>query len=115
MPTIVPFVPGVPEQKLDITLDKEPYVLRARWNSMDVAWYLDAWERDGKTPIAFSLKLVLGVKIGNTYNHPLFVSGLFLIDLSNTGIEPQLGDLGTRVILVHLTAEDAVLLSQPVP
>lgn len=113
--TIIPFVPGDPEQLFPITLDNEPYVLRARWNTRDDdgAWYLDAWERDGKTPIAFGVKLVLGVRLGETYNHPLFLGGMFLVDESGTGAEPGFDDLGGRVILVHMTVADALLAGSP--
>ena len=118
MATIIPFEPGVPDQPIEITLDGEPYVLRARWNSSDDdgagAWYLDAWEGDGRTPIAFGLKLVLGVRLGETCNHPLFIGGMFLFDDSGTGAEPGLADLGARVILVHFTAGDALLSTVPV-
>ncbi len=115
MPTVIPFVPGDPDQRFEIALDGESYVLRARWNTSedDVgAWYLDAWERDGKTPIAFAVKLVLGVRLGRTYTHPLFLSGLVLVDLSDTGVDAGLQDLGGRVVLLHLTADDAVLMRQ---
>lgn len=116
MPTIVPFVPGDPDQRFEIALDGEPYVLRARWNTSEDdagAWYLDAWERDGKTPIAFGIKLVLGALLGRTYLHPLFLSGVILIDLSDSGVEAGLQDLGGRVLLLHLTADDVVLMRQP--
>lgn len=111
MPTIIPFVPGDPEQIIKITLDDTPYVLRARWNTRDDggAWYLDAWERDGTTPIAFGVKLVLGVLLGEAYIHPLFLGGMLLVDESGTGEEARLDDLGGRVILVHMTAADSVL------
>lgn len=109
MPTLIPLTPGDPEQRLNITLDGESYVLRVRWNTTDDAWYLDAWEGDGVTPIAFSVKLVLGVRLGATYAHPLFLAGMFLIDDSGTGEEPKLADLGARVVLVHLNVADAIL------
>lgn len=113
MPTIIPFVPGDPEQPISITLDGEPYVLRARWNASDDdgvgAWYLDAWERDGITPIAFSVKLVLGARLGETYQHPLFLAGMFLVDESGTGAEAGLFDLGTRVTVWHMTVADTIL------
>lgn len=109
MAGVIPFVPGEAEQRIEIALDGEPYVLRARWNSRDAAWYLDAWERDGTTPIAFGIKLVLGVRLGSTFQHPLFLGGLFLVDDSGTGVEAGLNDLGTRVNLVHFTVADAVI------
>lgn len=113
MPSIIPFAPGIPEQPITITLDGESYVLRARWNTWDAAWYLDAWERDGTTPIAFGVKLVLGTKLGGDIDHPLFLGGMVLIDNAGTGEDPQFSDLGTRCLLVHMTVGDAVLSSLP--
>lgn len=113
MPTIIPFAPSDPEQILEITLNDEPYVLRARWNTTDNdgagSWYLDAWERDGITPIAFGIKLALGVLLGRTYGHPLFLGGMYLIDDSGTGAEAGFDDFGTRVVLLHQTSADSVL------
>jgi hypothetical protein len=112
--SIIPFTPGDPDQFIEIQLDDEQYVLRARWNASDDdnagAWYLDAWERDGKTPIAFGVKLVLGVMLGRSYNHPLFIGGLFLLDETDRGVGAGLFDLGGRCNLVHLTTADAVLM-----
>lgn len=109
MPSIIPFVPGEPLQIAPVPLDGQSYVLRVRWNTTDNAWYLDAWERDGTTPIAFGIKLVLGVKLGITYNHALFTAGMFMFPLDDTGAEPGLNDLGVRVLLVHMTVDDAIL------
>lgn len=113
MATIIPFVPGEPEQRISIALDSETYVLRARWNSRDSAWYLDAWERDGITAIVFGVKLVLGTVLGRTVQHPLFISGMFMVDESGTGAEAGLLDLGGRVNLYHLTVADRVIAGQP--
>lgn len=109
MASIIPFVPGDPEQFIAITLDQVPYVLRARWNTRDAAWYLDAWESDGVTVIAYGIKLVLGVFLGQRVRHPLFLSGMFVIDDSGTGIDPGLNDLGGRCSLMHITADERVL------
>lgn len=109
MPSIIPFVPSDPLQLATVSLDGETYVLRARWNTTDAAWYLDAWERDGTTPIALGIKLVQGVRLGETYNHPLFVAGMFLLDLTDSGVEAGLDDFGSRVLLIHMTTDDAIL------
>ena len=117
MPTIIPFVPNDPDQRISIVLDDEPYVLRARWNTFDESWYLDAWERDGKTPIAFGVRLVLGQMLGAGYNHPLFLGGVFLQENAPKdgvdGVESDLSDLGGRVDIVHLTVADRVISSLP--
>lgn len=119
MPTIIPFVGGDSEQKIAIALDDEPYVLRARWNTRDEAWYLDAWERDGTTPIAFGIKLVLGLMLGATFNHPLFLAGMFCVETAPkdglVGVDPGFTDLGSRVLLVHMTVADTVISSLPTP
>lgn len=109
MAVTIPLEPGEPEQLHEIALDGEVYVLRLRWNTRDDAWYLDVRERDGQTAIALSLKVVLGVALGKTYQHPLFAGALFVIDESNTGAEAGLNDLGSRVPLVHLSPSDLVL------
>lgn len=109
MPSIIPFVPGDPLQIVTIPLDGVTYVLRARWNITEGTWYLDAWERDGTTPIAFGIKLVQGVRLGDTYSHALFAAGMFMLDLADGGVEAGLNDLGSRVLLVHMTTDDAIL------
>src|SRR5690242_10680577 len=113
MPSILPFVPGDPEQTIAVTLDSQPYVFRARWNTQDNggagAWYLDVYERDGTTAIALGLKLVLGVRLGRTYNHPLFIAGMFVIDDTGTGREAGFFDLGATHFVAHMTVADAII------
>ena len=111
MASVINFKPSEPLQLASVALDGVTYVLRARWNTTDGAWYLDAWERDGTTPIAFGIKLVLGVRLGSTYGHVLFAAGMFLLPLTDSGAEPGLDDLGRGVLLVHMTADDAVVSS----
>jgi hypothetical protein len=123
MATVITLVPGDPEQRVQITLDGVGYTLRARWNSRDDedlgAWYLDAWDRNGTTPIAWGVKLVLGIRLGATAQHPLFSGGgMFLVDGRapddpNRGQNPRLNELGGAVTLWHFTAADAVLASLP--
>lgn len=114
MPNAIPFRPGEPEQILQITLDDAPYVLRARWNTRDAAWYLDAWEGDGTTAILYGVKLVQGVILGKQTGHRLFSSGMFMFDATDSGIEAGFGDFGTRVLLVHMTPDDVILMgAQP--
>lgn len=120
MPSLIPLIPGQPEQRISIALDRDVYVLRFRWNTSDDArkgaWYLDAWEADGVTPIAFGLKLVLGALIGKSYNHQLFMGGLFLVERGEqTGEEPRLFDLGGRVALMHFTVADRFLAGMEIP
>lgn len=113
MAGIIPFEPGIPEQRLEIALNDVPYALRVRWNTRDAAWYLDVYEQDGKQPIAHSVKLVLGTLFGRSSMHPLFQGGLFMVDSSSTGVEAGLNDLGGRVRLWYLTPLDLDLARAP--
>lgn len=110
----IPVSPSESDQQITTTLDGITYVLRVRWNTRDAAWYLDARERDG-TAIAFGVKLVVGILLGQAVSHPLFMGGMFVWDLSGEDRDPGFNDLGSRVLLVSLTASDQVLLGLPVP
>ncbi len=114
MGQIIPITQGDSNQQITTTLDDVTYVLRVRWNTRDTAWYLDALERDGKTPIAFGVKIVVGILLGSAIAHPLFMAGMFAWDTSGDDLDPGFSDLGVRVLLVSLTAGDQVLLGQPV-
>lgn len=113
MPVVVPIVAGDTHQKITTAIDGETYVLRVRWNTSDAAWYLDAWERDGTTAIAYGVKIVVGIMLGATVQHQLFMGGMFAWDTSGEGLDPGIGDLGGRVLLVATTAGDRTLLGQP--
>ena len=114
MATIIPLSPCEPEQKIEITLDQETVIMRFRYNAQADdgvgAWYLDVWEQDGETPIAFGIRLVLGARIGDTVDHPIFIGGLFLLPGKGVTDDPRLNDLGLLVDLVSLTVGDAILM-----
>jgi hypothetical protein len=114
MPVIIPITAGVNDQQITTTIDTVSYVLRVRWNTRDAAWCIDAWERDGTTAIAFGVKIVVGILLGQAIQHPLFMAGMFAWDTSGSDLDPGLNDLGNRVLLVSLTAGDRTLLSLPV-
>ena len=113
MASILPIVPREPLQIFQTVLDGEAYVLRVRWNSLENAWFLDAWESDGTTPIALGIKIVLGINLGADVGHPLFAAGMFAIDYSHTAIDADFVDLGSRVVVVHLSLSESVLVSLP--
>lgn len=115
MAEVVPFRPGVPQQRVDVTLSGVTYGIVAHWNAMDNAFYLNVYEEDD-TPIAMSLKVVLGVVLGRSYTHEFFSSGargLIAVDLSNTGAECGVDELGGRVQIWYFTELDMLLASSP--
>lgn len=115
MAEVVPFRPGVPQQRLDITLAGVSYVMITHWNARDNAYYIDVLEAD-ETPVAYGIKVVLGVVLGRRYTHEFFNSGergLIAVDLSNTGRECGVDELGGRVQIWYLTEVDMRLASTP--
>lgn len=109
----IPFTPGIPHQRLEVTLAGVPMIIDARWNSRDEAFYLDVFDV-GENPIARGVKVVLGALLGRGNTHPFFYGrALFAVDKSGTGRECGLDDLGARIILMYLTEVDLLLASQP--
>jgi hypothetical protein len=84
-------------------LDGVDYVLRFRWNTRARAWFCGIWDTDG-TVIAAPRKLVLGAIIFR-YNRAAddrMPQGIFyLVDVTDSGIDAGLRDLGTRVFLCY--------------
>lgn len=98
MAVILPIVPGVPFQTFGTTLDGSQYVINARWNGQDGAWFLDLLA-DDETPIRMGMKLVLGVLIGARSTVDA-LPGVFVVrDLSGEHADATLDDLGARVIV----------------
>ncbi len=113
MPEIIPFVPSVAQQRIEITLAGVACMLDVRWNGRDAAWYLDAFESDGR-PILRSIKVNLGVELGRTSTHPLFRGrSMVAHDRSDSGRDAGFDDLGARVVIMYLNAADIEIAQSP--
>lgn len=110
MAVVIPVDPGVPEQVMEITLDNEPIVLRVRWNGTAGLWFLDVWERDGKTVVATGLPVVGNARIGQGVAHPVFAGALVVV---GANADPGLYDLGASAKLVHLTPSEVAIMGIP--
>lgn len=117
MAEFIPFTPGNPNETLEVTLAGDPYVLVSQWNATDNgktgAFYLHLYDVN-KKPIAVGMKVALGVILGRTSTH-FFFSGraLFAYDKSNSGRECGVDDLGGRIQVAYLTADDLILARGP--
>ncbi len=108
MASQIPFAPGVPFQRIEITIDSIPVIIDARWNSRDEAFYLDIFQQD-ETVIARGLKVVLGASMGRGYAYASeFFQGtaMFAQDISGKAKECGIDDLGQRVVIWYLNAAD---------
>jgi len=110
-PVGIPLVPSVPFYRIGVTLNDTRYLMDVRWNVRDSAWYMDLYESD-ETPIAYGLKLVIGVYIGRRVKHSLFQNGAFLVkSLDGSGLDMGFDDVGTRAELRYYTSYDLIAAS----
>lgn len=97
MPQLIPMIPTVPFYRFGTALDGIQFIFDVRWNGRDGAWYMDISTEDDIL-IAAGIKIVLGVLLGYRSVDPAFPrGGIIASDLSNTGRDATLDDLGTRV------------------
>lgn len=108
MPDVIPLTPSDSNYELRIPLDDENFRLLVRWNTRDLAFYMDIREADG-SPIALGLKLVLGVNIGRHSTHPFFGEHVLrLADSSGQKLDAGFDDLNRRVYLLHMSRKEIV-------
>lgn len=101
MPDFIPLDPSETNYRIRVPLDNETFLFDIRWNSRDAAFYIDIRQQD-EVPIALGLKLVLGVNIGRTSNHPFFQKHMLkMVDSSGAGLDATFDDVGRRVFLMH--------------
>lgn len=107
----IPFIQSDNNYQLYVPLTGDSgtatYVINARWNSRDAAWYIDLYE-DDLTPIAVGLKLVLGMRLGHSMQYKTFFQEHFLqlVDTSGERRDAAFDDLGGRVKLLHMSMSE---------
>lgn len=120
MALVIPFSSDNPINQFTTTLDGVQYGFRARWNARDNydpetntssgAWYFDVTDDTGEK-IAVGIKVVLGVYLGRSINHPLFREGVLVaVDTSDQGREAGIDDFGTRVQVMRLSIAEVLSL-----
>lgn len=102
----LPLRPSIPSYRVGTTLNGRQVLIDARWNGRDAAWYLDMLT-EAEEPIVMGMKVVLGVLLGGRTTNTEFPVGVLMAsDLSGTGREATLDDLGTRVLVYFYTPEE---------
>ncbi len=105
---ILPFAPSIPNQTFTTFIEGEEYRFGARWNGRGGQWFMEVFTADG-TPIIRSVPIVLGVYLGGRSTHKLFRAGLLIaLDMTRTGTEATLDDLGTRVAVRYYPHAEAI-------
>lgn len=97
----VPLPKNVPAFVQQTQLDGQTYNLRVHWNEREGSFYLELGDVDGD-PIVASRKLVpdwpLIFRVRDDRRPP---GELLMVDLTGSGIPPQLDELGERVVLLY--------------
>lgn len=105
---ILPITPGFTEQRFATAIGDVTYLIDLFWNDRDECWYLDVLEED-ETPIFHGAKIVLGAHLGRIHRHRLLLDGAFIaVDTSKTLVDAGFYDLGRRVLLVYVPADEIV-------
>lgn len=105
--TILP-VTSEPYQQMTVDLDGQLVGLTLRYGTLTDAWAMDL-AREG-ADILRGQRLVLGTDLLRAHHFGL--GALFAFAARDPGVDPGRGDLGDRVLLVHMTeAEVAEAIS----
>lgn len=84
-------------------LNGRDYELRLRWNTRGRAWFCGIWDMDGNM-LAAPRKLVLGAilfRYNRAADDRMPQGILYLVDVTGSGLDAGLRDLGTRVFLCY--------------
>lgn len=102
----IPLSPGTPAFTQRTLLDGRAYILDFRWNERESAWYLSLLD-EHEDPILYGIKLVLNWPLLRRVVDPRRPPGsLMCVDPSGNDDSPGLQELGTRVELIYLDAEE---------
>lgn len=102
----IPIPPGFASSQT-LSLEGVLFTLDLRWNSRAQAWVLDLYDGGGAL-LAGGLRLVADAPLLERFGARTdFPPGeLIAFDTSGRGQDPGHADLGTRVPLLYLTAEE---------
>lgn len=96
-----------PEQLFSITLGGNTYDLRVKLNSRLAQWAV-SFAQNG-TDIITGIPLVGGIDILNQYN--IAIENMYIVNLDNPNLDPNVDNLGTVSKLFILTEEEITSVS----
>ncbi len=102
----IPIDPTLSDFEQETELDGRQFLLRMVFNARNEGWYLSLFDAN-EDAIRTGIRMVLRWPLLEGVVDPRRPPGdLMLIDLENSDVDPGLGELGERVQLVYLEAED---------
>ena len=97
--TIIPLT-NQTHQVFSVDLEGQIYRLTVEWNERLQLWSMNISDNDGIVLI-YGIALVKGTEILEPYN--LGVGGIVMVDTETDGPDATVDDLGTRILMAHLT------------
>lgn len=93
-------------------LDGLEYLMRFLWSDREGCWYLGIYDQNNN-PIALGIRLIVSWSLLRRFIDPRLPSGVLMcVDLSGQDIDiRESGDLGARVKLTYITADDSLLVT----
>jgi hypothetical protein len=103
----VPLPTGNPNFRIEVELDEgRTYFLNIRWNERAGAWFLAIDDADG-TRLVSCIRLVVNWPLFARFTDARLPRGsLALEDSQGEDKDPGLADLGSRVRMYYVTADD---------
>lgn len=101
-PKTIPIIAGNPAHTFSIVLNNITYNMTARWNSRAEFWTLDIAD-ENKSMLIANIALKCGLDLLEPFN--LNIGNLYATDITKSGLEPSLDNIGTDVLLVYIAPE----------
>ena len=97
---------GMPKESVDLVLAERPVTIRTRYANLLGTWSMDILDRETTppTPLLQGVVITVGVDLLQPYALRLGVMKAVAVD--RPGRDPGEGELGSRVKLLHGTAEE---------
>lgn len=109
----IPLVPGLADQRLDITLAGRPFTMQVIWNERFKYFSYSLFERSG-APILLNVKMVNGFPLLKRFAVIDGVPGeLYFVHRGGKNYRPEFEDLGVGYGLFYIDEE--LPLGLPVP
>lgn len=95
-----------PAWRVEVSLDRVPFILDFRYNGTSAAWYMDVLTRDESVLVA-GVKLVQGAALLDQFIDPRLPAGEMLVVSSGTcGCAPNYDEMGGVASLLYIPASE---------
>lgn len=104
-------IPGMPDQRIDTTIDGKPITLRLKWNERFGYWFMYIYTRSLE-PILGGIKLVPGVWLTGFTQPENYTGDFTLARKTGTSPKPTIDNIGTDFELFYISEDDYLAVKQ---